>query len=244
MRYLVISDIHANLEALAAVLKVTEGEYDSIVCLGDIVGYGADPNAVTNWVRDHCAAVIRGNHDKACCGLEEPILFNPMARRAVEWTFDQLTEENRQYLRELPQGPLDLERFMMVHGAVTDEDEYLLDMQDAVRQFDHMMGRLVFFGHTHVQGGFFLRSVSGTSPTHAPHPPSAIEVRPGDSLLVNPGSIGQPRDHVCEAAYAIFDADKAEVEYRRQAYDIERAQAKIRDAGLPLQLAERLTVGR
>ena len=244
MRFLVISDIPANLEALAAVLKHSEGDYEKILCLGDVVGYGADPNRVTNWVRDNCDAVIRGNHDKACCGLQDPVEFNPVARRAAEWTYDELTEENRQYLRELPQGPLDLDRFLLVHGAVTDEDEYLIDMNDAARQFEHMMGRLVFFGHTHIQGGFFLRSLNGASPPAEERPQTAVSVREGDTMLINPGSVGQPRDHVWQAAYAIFDTVRGEVEYRRQSYDVAQAQEKIRAAGLPSQLADRLAVGR
>ena len=107
MRYLILSDIHANWEALEAVLQDAEGAYETIVCLGDVVGYGADPNAVTEWVREHVAKVIRGNHDKVCCGLEDPALFNPIAERAACWTLGVLTSENREFLRKLAQGPVE-----------------------------------------------------------------------------------------------------------------------------------------
>ena len=138
MRYLILSDIHANWEALQAVLQSAAGRYDQIVCLGDVVGYGADPNAVTEWVRGHVKEVIRGNHDKACCGLEDTITFNPVARRAAEWTMTTLTPDNREYLRGLARGPMEVDGFLMVHGSVLDEDEYLIDPYDALFQFPHV----------------------------------------------------------------------------------------------------------
>ncbi|MBI1358020.1 MAG: metallophosphoesterase [Acidobacteria bacterium] len=243
MRYLILSDIHANLEALEAVVEEARGSYDEVVCLGDLVGYGADPNAVTDWVRSNAAHVIRGNHDKACCGLEEPTLFNPMARFAVEWTYDKLTDDNRRWLRDLPQGPLDVGPFLMVHGSVLDEDEYILDSRDAAQQFPHMFERLVFFGHTHVQGGFFLRSVNG-QPAEGEASPEGLEFRKGDSLMVNPGSVGQPRDYLWTAGYAVYDTEARSVVYHRCPYPLQEAQDKIVRAGLPQSLADRLAVGR
>jgi predicted phosphodiesterase len=244
MRYLILSDIHANWEALEAVLADADGDYETICCLGDIVGYGADPNRVAEWVRENCARVIRGNHDKACCGLEEPALFNPAARAAVDWTFDRLREQNRKYLRELPQGPMDLGDFLIVHGSVLDEDEYLIDLSDAAGQFAAAQGRLVFFGHTHVQGGFFLRSANGAAAVEPSHSPNGLTFREGDSMLVNPGSVGQPRDLIWEAGYALYDSQTRSIEYRRCSYDVATAQKKIRDGGLPDALAERLELGR
>ena len=243
MRYLILSDIHANLEALDAVIEHAAGAYDEVVCLGDLVGYGADPNAVTDWVRESASQVIRGNHDKACCGLEEPTLFNPMARFAVEWTYEKLTEDNRRWLRELVPGPLDVGPFLMVHGSMLDEDEYIIDSRDAALQFPHMSGRLVFFGHTHVQGGFFLRSVNGQPATSEPCA-EGLHFREGDSLLVNPGSVGQPRDYLWTAGYALYDAEARSVSYRRCPYPLKDAQQKILRAGLPQSLADRLAVGR
>ncbi len=249
MRYLILSDIHANLEALQAVVRDAEGEYETIVCLGDVVGYGADPNAVCEWVRENTSFVIRGNHDKACCGIEEPLLFNPVARYAVEWTNENLTKENREWLRELPIGPADVKDFIMAHGSVLDEDEYLIDAQDAANQFPHVLGRVVFFGHTHVQGGFFLRTAeangNGNGPVHdADEAPNELSLRPSDTALINPGSVGQPRDLTWESGYALYDSGKRRVEYRRCPYDVTTSQKKILDAGLPAALAERLSIGR
>lgn len=243
MRYLILSDIHGNLEALEAVAEHAEGKYDQAVCLGDLVGYGADPNAVTEWVREHCSMVIRGNHDKVCCGIEEPTLFNPMARFAAEWTLDKLTAENRSWLYELPQGPLQGDSFLMVHGSVLDEDEYLIDAADAAGQFAHMMGRLVFFGHTHIQGGFVLRSVNGVARPEISCT-DGLCFREGDSLLINPGSVGQPRDLLWTAGYAVYDDEARSIAYHRCEYRVADAQEKIRRAGLPDSLADRLAVGR
>ncbi len=245
MRYLILSDIHANWEALQAVLASADGRYDKVVCLGDIVGYGADPNAVTEWVRSHVADVIRGNHDKACCGLEDTITFNPVARRAAEWTMSMLTPDNREYLRGLAHGPLEVDGFLLVHGSILDEDEYLIDPYDALFQFPHIEGRLVFFGHTHVQGGFLLWDADDrVEPSRTKPTSDALRIAQGTTQLVNPGSVGQPRDFVWQAGYAIYDTGQRLVEFRRCAYDLATAQQKIRDAGLPPALADRLALGR
>jgi predicted phosphodiesterase len=245
MRYLILSDIHANWEALRAVLESADGRYDKIVCLGDVVGYGADPNPVIDWVRGHVKDVIRGNHDKACCGLEDTITFNPVARRAAEWTMSELTPENREYLRLLARGPLEVDGFLMVHGSVLDEDEYLIDPYDAVFQFPHVEGRLVFFGHTHVQGGFLLWDAAERGqPAQSKSQGDVLRIVPGTTQLINPGSVGQPRDFVWQAGYAIYDSGRQIVEFQRCDYDISTAQQKIRDAGLPPALADRLALGR
>ena len=248
MQYLIISDIHANLEALEAVMRDAEGQYETIVCLGDVVGYGADPNPVCEWVRGNADVVIRGNHDKACCGLEDPVLFNPVARYAVEWTHENLTAENRDWLRDLVAGPVDVRDFIIAHGSVLDEDEYLIDAQDAANQFPHILGRIVFFGHTHVQGGFFLRTSEATNGSGAPpvedEVPNSVALRSSDTALINPGSVGQPRDLAWESGYALFDSDKRRVDYRRCPYDVTASQKKILEAGLPAALAERLSIGR
>jgi predicted phosphodiesterase len=245
MRYLILSDIHANWEALQAVLESAAGRYDRIVCLGDVVGYGADPNAVIDWVRDHVKDVIRGNHDKACCGLEDTITFNPVARRAAEWTMTTLTADNREYLHDLARGPLEVDGFLMVHGSVLDEDEYLIDSYDALFQFPHVEGRLVFFGHTHVQGGFLLWDAGDrVEPARTKAQGDVLRIAQGTTQLINPGSVGQPRDFVWQAGYAIYDTEQHLVEFQRCDYDLETAQKKIRDAGLPPALADRLALGR
>ena len=245
MRYLILSDIHSNKESLEAVLDHAEGDYDEIGCLGDIVGYGADPNAVTEWIRENVSHVIRGNHDKACCGLEDASTFNVIARLAVQWTQENLTPENREYLTGLSRGPLVLNGFVMVHGSIIDEDEYVIDPYDAMMQYPYVEGRLVFFGHTHLQGGFILWGEDGHIAHETVGPDSGeIQTSAGRSYLINPGSVGQPRDFNWKAGYAIFDSEKQVVEYRRCPYAIETTQAKIRDAGLPGALATRLSEGR
>ncbi len=244
MVYLILSDIHANWEALEAVLKHAAGRYDQVCCLGDVVGYGADPNAVTDWVRTNVPRVIRGNHDKACCGLEDPVLFNPVARFAAEWTRDTLSPENRDYLWNLAAGPMDHGDFLMVHGSLLDEDQYLIDSQDAIPQLGAAGGRLVFFGHTHVQGGFLLSPLDQEEAAENSSGGTTIRVARGESQLLNPGSVGQPRDLRWEAAYALYDSERQLVEFARCPYDLATAQRKIREAGLPPALADRLGEGR
>lgn len=245
MRYLIISDIHANWEGLQAVLADSEGKYEKICCLGDVVGYGADPNLVTDWVRENCVAVIRGNHDKACSGVEEPDGFNDIARAAVQWTRDELTPENLEYLRELPKGPYEFDGFTMVHGSPMDEDEYVIDVYDAIPQFAFAITNPVFFGHTHVQGGFALTGMGTVFPRRGPlqgGESASFEVV--DKELVNPGSAGQPRDAIWEAGYAIYETESRVVTLVRVEYDVLAAQTKIREAGLPSALADRLSFGR
>lgn len=241
MRYLILSDIHSNLEALEAALADSAGLYQSITCLGDIVGYGADPNEVTAWVRGNCQAVIRGNHDRACTGLTDLRFFNPVAKAAAEWTQAKLEPDHLSYLRELPMGPVDVADFRIVHGSPSDEDAYLISTEDAEWQFQRSGPGLVFFGHTHIQGGFgrngSAQGVVELSPYELAH------VREESALLVNPGSVGQPRDNNWHAAYAIYDAATRQIEFRRCPYDVDAAQRKIVEAGLPPVLAERLGLG-
>ena len=157
MRYLIVSDIHANWEALQAVLHDAEGSYDKIACLGDLVGYGPDPNRVTEWARENVAFVVRGNHDKACTDGTGLVDFSPLAHTAAVWTRNQLSHENADYLRKLPQGPLAMDGFAMVHGSPQDEDEYLIESYEAENAFLYIEERITLFGHTHVQGGFESR---------------------------------------------------------------------------------------
>jgi diadenosine tetraphosphatase ApaH/serine/threonine PP2A family protein phosphatase len=241
MRYLILSDIHSNLEALKAVLADAEGLYRQVVCLGDVVGYGADPNEVTAWVRQNCAAVIRGNHDRACTGMTDLRFFNPIAKAAAEWTRAQLERDHLSYLSELPQGPLDVADFRIVHGSPLDEDAYVISIQDAEEQFECLGQGLVFFGHTHIQGGFGRSGSGGEVQELSPY---ELALGAEDyALLVNPGSVGQPRDNDWHAAYAIYDASTSEVEFRRCPYDVDATQRKIVEAGLPPVLAERLSFG-
>lgn len=246
MRYLILSDIHSNWEALQAVAGEARGGYDQALCCGDLVGYGGDPNAVVDWVRANCAVTIRGNHDRACAGLEELEWFNPVARAAVAWTLKALTDGNRQYLRELPKGPAAMDGFELAHGSASDEDEYVLTADEALEAFAYIESRLVFFGHTHVQGGYVWNRERVEI---LPSPFGRLRQRnmpiePECAYLVNPGSVGQPRDGDPRAAFAIYDSDSGMVAYRRIDYDLQEAQRKIREAGLPPILADRLAVGR
>lgn len=247
MRYLILSDLHANWEALQAVLESADGQYDRIICLGDLVGYAADPNAVTEWVRANASAVVRGNHDRACAGIEDLEWFNPVARAAAEWTRAALSPENLAYIAALPKGPLAVEDFQIMHGSLLDEDAYLILPADAGEVFPYLESPVAFFGHTHVQGGF--EWVRDRVLTIGPPDPEAqkdmlLEFDPDAAYLINPGSVGQPRDTDPRAAYVLYTPDDRFLTYHRVPYDIDAAQSKIRRAGLPDLLAERLAVGR
>ncbi len=246
-RYLLLSDIHANLTALDAALAAAEGSWDRAVCLGDVVGYGPDPNAVIDRVNELGIRTIRGNHDKAGSGVEDAEDFNPIARFAVEWTHGQLRPENLRWLRELPPGPLVEDGLVFVHGAVNDEDEYIFSTDGAGRSLRESTAPVTFFGHTHVQGGFLLRSdrVEGFRPTVGQDGGTVtMELDPNARYLINPGSIGQPRDGDPRAAYAVADLDRRTIEFVRVPYDIEAVQKRMDEAGLPEPLVLRLAFGR
>lgn len=237
--FLILSDIHANLEALKAVLGCAKGRYERILCLGDLVGYGADPNAVVEWTRANATVIVRGNHDKVCCGDESLEDYNPAARASAVWTRGQLSEENLDYLRRLPRGPLRYEDFDLTHGSPGDEDEYLLTITDAMMVRDAIGAKATFFGHTHVQGGFLLTH-SGAARIV---PDGTYELEPDHFYLLNPGAVGQPRDGDPRAAYILYSPADRTVEYCRADYDIDKAAAKIRNTDLPAGLAARLYAG-
>jgi len=244
MRYLVISDIHANLEALDAVLAAA-GHYDRALVLGDLVGYGADPNAVIDRVRSLSSAIcIRGNHDKVGAGLEDTDGFNYLARHAIAWTANALTPDRRQWLAALPEGPAVIDAFVEIcHGAPFDEDVYIFDDLDAMRALRASERPLCLFGHTHVPAAFIfdneLRTVGLIR-----GPRVDIGVEDQSRYLVNCGAVGQPRDGDPRAAYGIVDTEARTVSLMREPYDVAAAQAKIIAAGLPDVLAQRLAVGR
>jgi diadenosine tetraphosphatase ApaH/serine/threonine PP2A family protein phosphatase len=246
VRYLVVSDLHANWEALEAVLDDAEGRYKRAICCGDVVGYGADPNRVVEWVRAHCAVVIRGNHDRACTGLEDLEWFNPVARAAAVWTLDNLTPDNASFVRDLDKGPLFLDGIQVLHGSPCDEDEYLVDANEAAQAFGYLESPLAFFGHTHLQGGFIWNHarVETILPVSLRNDREVLDIETGTGYLINPGSVGQPRDGDPRASYVLYDSEAGLMTFRRIPYDVERAQNKIRDAGLPPFLADRLAIGR
>ncbi len=246
MRDLLISDIHGNFEALEAVLARAEGAYDRVVCLGDVVGYGPDPNRAVEWVRAHAAATIRGNHDRASVGLEDLEWFNPVARAAALWTQNELTPENREWVRNLPKGPIQIDAYQIVHGSPLDEDGYVVNAAEASFVFPYVSCAVTFFGHSHLQGGFMWtrQQVRSLEKPNVLCGCVALELEPGAQYLVNPGSVGQPRDLDPRAAFVIYDGEARSVLYYREPYDVSRTQSKIRSAGLPDLLADRLALGR
>jgi diadenosine tetraphosphatase ApaH/serine/threonine PP2A family protein phosphatase len=246
VRYLVVSDLHSNWEALEAVLEDADGQYDRIVCCGDLAGYGPDPDRVLDWARANLHAVVRGNHDRACCGLEDLEWFNPVARAATVWTMARLSKANFDYLRQLPAGPLAVDGFQLIHGSPLDEDEYLISATDVRNVFDYLEANVTFFGHTHLQCGY--ARVDGSFQIMRPLDPFQAEVRhrlDRDGIyLINAGSVGQPRDGDARAGFAFLDTGTLEVVQRRVPYDYDATRRKIEAAGLPDVLGSRLAIGR
>ena len=249
MRVLILSDIHSNLEALEASLQAAP-VHDRVFNLGDLVGYGANPNEVTERARGLGSVFVRGNHDRACTGLISLDDFNPLAGLAALWTQEQLNADNMEFLRRLPQGPLSLENLQCVHGSPRDEDEYVLTAQDAFAILARAAVPLTFFGHTHIQGAYWIDDVNEKEALVAPryrsrqgHQEFPLPLSASAKYLINPGSIGQPRDGDPRAAFVIYDDVAQLITFHRVPYDIEQAQRKILSAGLPARLAERLAEG-
>jgi predicted phosphodiesterase len=251
VRFLLLSDIHSNLDALEACLAAAPA-YDAVANLGDIVGYGACPNQVIERSRAVGKLFVRGNHDKACAGLMDVRGFNYIAAAAVVWTHHELTQENLAWLKEMPQGPLPLAPLtdaQLAHGSPRDEDEYLLVSDHATVSASNIEVPVTFFGHTHMQGGFLVSN--SQEATFRPEFDENGEVvtyeyplERNGKYLINPGSVGQPRDGDWRAAFAIYDSDERVVSFLRVKYDVEKAQQRIREAALPERLADRLSLGR
>lgn len=246
MRYLIVSDIHANLDAFDAVLDHASGRWDRALVLGDLVGYGAEPNAVVDRVKALAPeAVIRGNHDKAACGLDDGSQFNHVARLAAVWTGAQLTPENHAYLRALPMGPAQIDALTEIcHGTPFDEDHYIFDGGDASMALQAAQRPLCLFGHTHLPALFKVVDGVFEGMPLDPERHAVIPLQRGARYLVNVGSIGQPRDGDRRAGYGVLDDEARELRTFRIPYPVERAQQKIIAAGLPATLANRLAMGR
>jgi diadenosine tetraphosphatase ApaH/serine/threonine PP2A family protein phosphatase len=247
MRYLVLTDIHSNLEALdTCVTDARARGFDDTLVLGDLVGYGADPNAVVECVQAlHPRAIVRGNHDKVACGLDQAEGFNAVAKIAARWMLDVLKPEHRDWLAALPPGPLQIDGDVEIcHGSPFDEDAYIFDELDALRALKVSTRPLCLFGHTHYPIAFALSADTFDSIGPPQEAEAHLPIRDGSKYLVNPGSVGQPRDGDPRAAYAIVDTDRHRVELFRLEYPVEAAQEKVLRAGLPEVLAERLAVGR
>ena len=249
MRILVLSDLHANATALNAALAAAQGRWEQIVCLGDVVGYGPDPNEVTSKIRELGAQTIRGNHDKAATGLMPTDDFNPVAKAAVDWTRSQLSPDNLKWLTDLPHGPLEVSGIALVHGALQDEDEYVFTPEQALEGLLDSAAVVTFFGHTHHQGGFSYSNAGNQLEMLNLRPRfsesfTALRLSEGSRYLLNPGSIGQPRDGDSRAGFAIADLEHSVVEFWRVAYDIAAVQTRMRAARLPEALVQRLSLGR
>lgn len=249
MRYLILSDVHSNLEALEAAFKTATGMYERVLCCGDVVGYGPNPNEVIARFMAEGASTIRGNHDRAACGTGGEEWFTEAAQEAIHWTGAVLTPEHRKYLRELPPGPgrSPDPRAQLVHGSFLDEDEYVFDEFSALDNLNATDIPLTFFGHTHFpslfalhrNGGLDLQcSADGSLPTD-----TWISLDSRSRYLINPGSVGQPRDGDPRAACAVFDADAYAIKFIRVRYDIAAVQEKMRRIRMPVFLIDRLSLG-
>jgi predicted phosphodiesterase len=245
MRYLVFTDIHGNLEALLAVLKfVAKKRIDHYLFLGDLVGYGASPNEVVQKLAAlKPMSLVRGNHDKAVCGLDSVQTFNPIAASAIYWTKSRITKKNFDFLYKIKKSPEVVQGTITIcHGAPFDEDYYIFGEFDAAEAFNYFQTPVCFFGHTHfpfvytekdqlVEGTFLLGRAN------------EVKLEKGVRYLINPGSVGQPRDRNPLAACSIYDSEARSIKFYRVEYEIAEAQRKILDQNLPSALAERLTLG-
>ena len=246
MRYLILSDIHSNKEALGAVLQfVRRKPWDKAIFLGDLVGYGANPNQTISMLRSLKPLVgIRGNHDKVCSGLEDGELFNRIALEAAMWTRKKLTRANLSWLRTLPEGPVLVDQtFAISHGTPIDEDAYIFGEIEALNVFRNTDFPVCFFGHSHFPVIFAL-SPDAITTILTVAPSFKFKLKEGVRYLINPGSIGQPRDGNPLASFALYDSESRVVSIHRIPYRVKETQQKILKAGLPRPLADRLAIGR
>ena len=240
MKYAILGDIHANLEALTAVLQdAKEQGVTDYACTGDVVGYNADPKACLQMIRTLKCQVVQGNHDYYAACNESMELFTPMAQKSIRWTRKHLSPFERKYLRHLPLI-VDIENFTIVHSSLSNPHRwnYIFKRKAADANFKNQFNNVCFFGHTHVPLAF----VKGPSIEKGFY--ETLHIRPGFQYLINVGSVGQPRDREPKAAYVIYDLEAKTVTMRRIEYDIETTQKKIRAAGLPFRNALRLASGR
>jgi diadenosine tetraphosphatase ApaH/serine/threonine PP2A family protein phosphatase len=245
MRYLLLGDVHANIDALEAVLtSAHEAGYDHILVLGDLVGYGGDPGAVVDRIQSlHPYGAVRGNHDRTAARLSGTTHFNPLAKQAAAWTRNTLSPEQARYLAQLRAGPLVVDDLIEIcHGTPYDEDAYVFDSIDAIRAIQYASRPVCLFGHTHAPLVIYLER--GELGYDDVSDGVVVSLREGARYLVNPGSVGQPRDGDPRAAYAIVDTSRSTVFFRRVPYAIAHAQERIRQAGLSEALALRLAAGR
>ena len=240
MRFAVLSDIHANLEAFDAVMAdARENKCTDFVCLGDVVGYNANPHECVERVREMDCPIVKGNHDEQASLFESSRDFNEIAEAAIQWTRDQLTDEDKEWLRGL-KLQRQVRDFTIVHATLDTPEQwgYVFNNLDAAASFTYQQTSVCFFGHTHVPMGFIRDG--GVQRQRI----DKLRIDPSKKYFINVGSVGQPRDGDWHAAYCIYHIESNLVEQRRVKYDLETAQKKITEAGLPRLLAERLAIGR
>lgn len=240
MRYAILSDIHSNLDALRAVLVDAASRVDALICLGDVVGYGPEPEPCLELMAERAVALVAGNHEHGVAGLLDLDWFNPYARAAVAWTQERLDDAHRRYLSGLPLTA-GLEGATLVHASPREPEEweYLVSAEDGFDAFGGFTTRLCFVGHSHRPA---VWSLGSGGPDFLPGG-FDVEIDAGRRYIVNVGSVGQPRDRDSRAAYAIWDVAARRITGRRIAYDVAAARRKIVRAGLPAFLADRLAVG-
>jgi predicted phosphodiesterase len=244
LKYVIFSDIHSNIEAFdKLILQKKINHADKFLFLGDLVGYGPNPNEVlTQFQLLPNMSFVRGNHDKVIADLESSSLFNPAAAFSAEWSKLKISAANYQFLKQLPKGPQIIDRFITIcHGSPFDEDYYVFSQFEAAESFKFMETSIGFFGHTHFPIIYYLRNEKiDIVPLNEN---MRIKLDANTKYLINPGSIGQPRDKNPDSSFVIFDSSKREINFIRFSYDVKITQKKIREAGLPELLASRLESG-
>ncbi len=243
MRYAILSDIHGNREALEAILRdAAQQRPDAYVCLGDVVGYGPEPNECVARVRSLGGTVLAGNHDLAAVGALDIDTFSPLARAAIEWTVHVLSDEARQWLSELPLR-FESPAFLAVHGSPRDPvEEYILDLPTALAVFSAHAFAVCLVGHSHIPGAFILEE-DGAVAARTLLPEDTVHLEPTSRYILNVGSVGQPRDGDPRASYLLLDTAARTATLHRVHYAIEVTQKKIVAEGLPISLARRLSIG-
>ncbi|WP_457635706.1 metallophosphoesterase family protein [Persephonella sp.] len=240
MRFAVISDIHGNIHALEAVDKdLRSNHVDRIYCLGDIINFGAHPKECLDWVKDECDIVIKGEHDIFVADPEEVFLTNPYAIQSADWTYDQLSQEDFDYIRSL-ENFYEEKEFILTHDepSIPGTYHFLTSIRDAKETFTCFENRFCFYGHAHLNI-LFVKDSKGNVFSEGS---GSFKIQNGQQFLICAGSVGQPRDRDPRAGYVIVDTDERTIQFRRVEYDVEKAAADIKNAGLPEVFAQILTM--